>query len=186
MRAFLSYDISEPPFIERVRSLQSDLTKTGADLKLVNPSILHFTIHFLGEIDEIDKRQIIDSLNGHVNGFEAKISFRGMGAFPDVRRFSVVWLGIDQASTRLLEEQSRIVSELLKPIGTLRKENEERFSPHVTIARVRSGRNKEKLAEFIKAHRSNDFGSSEIKNLRLKLSMLTPAGPEYSDLHVFE
>ena len=57
LRAFLSYDISDPTFIEKVGQLQSELKRTGADLKFVNPGIMHFTIRFLGEIEEPDKNQ---------------------------------------------------------------------------------------------------------------------------------
>jgi RNA 2',3'-cyclic 3'-phosphodiesterase len=182
----LSYDISEPSFLDKVRDLQQELSRTGADLKLVDPKLLHFTIRFLGEIDETDKQQIVDSLKGKVESLELEISFRGLGAFPDERRISVVWVGIDHSSASQLEKQALSVNSLLKAVPTLNSdEKAERFSPHVTIARVRSGRNKEKLAEFIREHRSMELGSTKIKNLRLKLSHLTPAGPEYSDLHVF-
>ena len=75
---------------------------------------------------------------------------------------------------------------LLLNVPLLKNEKPQAFSPHVTIARVRTGRNKEDLQNFLRARRHDGFGSSRIKHLRLKLSQLTPAGPEYSDLHVFE
>jgi RNA 2',3'-cyclic 3'-phosphodiesterase len=187
LRAFLSYDISDPSFLEKVRNLQRDLVRTGADLKLVDSKIMHFTIRFLGEIDETDKQEIIKNLKGKVENFELELAFRGLGVFPDERRMSVVWVGIDPASGAQLEKQAALVNELLKSVHTLRIDDKsERFSPHVTIARVKSGRNKEKLADFIRQNRNQELGSIRIKNLRLKLSHLTPAGPEYSDLHIFE
>ena len=69
MRAFLSYDIDDPSFIESIRNVQKELVSTGSDLKLVNPDLLHFTIRFLGEIDETEKDQIISSLRGQVVNF---------------------------------------------------------------------------------------------------------------------
>ncbi|MDA4130227.1 MAG: RNA 2',3'-cyclic phosphodiesterase [Thaumarchaeota archaeon] len=186
MRAFLSYDISEPAFVRGVQELQNDLKRTGADLKLVNSNILHFTVRFLGEIDETDKSQIIEALRGKVKNFEVDLKFQGCGAFPDERRISVIWIGIDPASASRLEAQASLVNSLLKPIRTLKEDGSERFSPHVTIARVRSGRNKEELVSFIRENKERDFGTSKIRNLRLKLSQLTPSGPEYTDLHVFE
>ncbi|MHB8567388.1 MAG: RNA 2',3'-cyclic phosphodiesterase [Nitrososphaerales archaeon] len=186
MRCFLSYDIEDAPFVERITAFQKELHKSGADLKLVEPEILHFTIRFLGEIDEEDKHRIIDALKGKVDGFEQTILFRGVGTFPDERRISVVWVGIDGDSAKKLEEHAKSVNKLLEGVSTLPKDSFEGFSPHVTIARVRSGKNKEKLVSAIQAHRDDDFGSTTIKNLRLKLSVLTPYGPEYSDLHVFE
>ncbi|MDA4111622.1 MAG: RNA 2',3'-cyclic phosphodiesterase [Thaumarchaeota archaeon] len=186
MRAFLSYDIVDPVFLEKVSHLQNELKSTGADLKLVNADILHFTIRFLGEIDEEDKLQIVNALRGKVENFELDLVFRGIGAFPDERRISVIWIGLDPSSASTLEKQALTVNSLLKTVQVGGSSDPERFSPHVTIARVRSGRNKDRLVSFIYEHKNQELGSAKIKNLRLKLSHLTPSGPEYSDLHVFE
>jgi RNA 2',3'-cyclic 3'-phosphodiesterase len=186
LRAFLSYDIADPDFVARVERIQDDLKSTGADLKLVNPHIMHFTIRFFGEIDEQEKNEIIGALHGNVENFELELKFRGVGAFPDERRISVIWIGIDQASAVTLEKKASEVNALLKSVPSLRGEREEKFSPHVTISRVRSGRNKDKLADFLRHRRDEDFGSAKIRHLRLKLSELTPSGPVYTDLHVFE
>lgn len=186
MRAFLSYDIEDTSLIGSIRNVQKELVSTGADLKLVNPDLFHFTIRFLGEIDETDKDQIVSTLRGQVENFELNINFLGLGTFPDERRISVVWIGIDVESEKRLEKQAIEVNSLLKIVYTLKKVDDERFSPHVTIARVRSGRNKEDLIEFVRKNKHREFGSTRIANLRLKLSTLTPSGPQYSDLHVFE
>ena len=186
MRAFLSYDISDPVFLGRIERLQFELKATGADLKLVSPKIMHFTIRFLGEIEKVEKDQIVDALRGKVENFELDLNFRGVGAFPDEHRISVIWIGIDKSSAEILEKKAGEINSLLKCVPTLKNEKEEKFSPHVTISRVRSGKNKENLADFLRGHRNDEFGSTKINNLRLKLSELTPSGPEYSDLHVFE
>jgi RNA 2',3'-cyclic 3'-phosphodiesterase len=186
LRAFLSYDISDPDFLARVEHLQSELKSTGADLKLVSPHIMHFTIRFLGEIEKPEKDQIVAALQGKVENFELDLNFKGVGAFPDDRRISVIWIGIDPSSATVLEKEANQINTLLNSIPTLRGQKEERFSPHITISRVRSGKNKEKLTDFLRQHSHDDFGQTKIRNLRLKLSELRPSGPEYSDLHVFE
>lgn len=186
MRAFLSYDIDNKEFLERIRNVQKQIAATNADLKLVSADILHFTIRFLGEIDETDKSEIISTLRGHVEEFELDISFVGLGTFPDERRISVVWVGIDRTSQELMGRQALEVNRLLESITTLRPVDHEKFSPHVTIARVRSGKNKESLVDFVRKNKDMELGMTRIQNLRLKLSNLTPHGPEYSDLHVFE
>jgi RNA 2',3'-cyclic 3'-phosphodiesterase len=186
LRAFLSYDVEDPSLITRVRSLQHELDLTGADLKLVDPELLHFTIRFLGEIEEEDKSQIVSVLRGNVENFDLDLTFRGLGTFPNERRISVVWVGIDPSSGEKLEKQARTVNSLLESIGTLHRDSSDKFSPHITIARVRSGRNKEQLVDFIGSHKNDELGATKIGSLRLKLSHLTPAGPEYFDLHVFE
>jgi RNA 2',3'-cyclic 3'-phosphodiesterase len=186
LRAFLSYDIDDKAFLERVHNVQKELLSTGADLKLVDTRIMRFTIRFLGEIDETDKSEIISKLRDQVEDFELVISFRGLGTFPDERRISVVWVGIDPDSKVKMEKQALSVNELLKSLPTLSKVDDEKFSPHVTIARVRSGRNKEELVSLVRKNKEIEFGTTRIRHLRLKQSMLTPSGPIYSDLHVFE
>ncbi|MEM3442722.1 MAG: 2'-5' RNA ligase family protein, partial [Candidatus Bathyarchaeia archaeon] len=59
------------------------------------------------------------------------------------------------------------------------------FSPHLTIARVKSGRNKAELAKFIGEHSNYEFGVVKAECLRLKRSDLTPKGPVYSTLREF-
>ncbi len=162
MRAFLSYDIDDQLFLESVRIVQKQIAATGSDLKLVSPDILHFTIRFLGEIDETDKSEIVSTLKGHVEEFELDISFVGLGTFPDERRISVVWVGIDRTSQEILGKQALEVNRLLKSITTLRQVDDEKFSPHVTIARVRSGKNKESLVDFVRKNRDLKLGTTKI------------------------
>jgi 2'-5' RNA ligase len=56
------------------------------------------------------------------------------------------------------------------------------FSPHLTIARVKSGRNKAELLRFLEKNVKYDFGIMKAECLRLKRSELTPKGPIYSTL----
>lgn len=185
MRTFLSYDITEPSVISKISTLQNELKSTGADIKLVDPSILHFTVRFLGETDQEKSEQIIKALEENAQfSQEQHATFTGIGTFPDEKRISVIWIGCDQGSRKdLTEKANSINSHLDSKISGLKRADG--FSPHVTIARVRSARNKDKLIEFLDKHRSEEFGSANIGTLRLKLSELYPGGPAYSDLHVF-
>jgi RNA 2',3'-cyclic 3'-phosphodiesterase len=182
LRTFLSYDLIEPSIISRISEFQNELKSTGADLKIVQPELLHFTIRFLGEIDESQRDRIIDALEGKVPPFSRVVSFQGVGTFPHV-----IWIRCDEESGKILAEQARqINSRLDSEVTGLRKETRGDFSPHLTIARLKSNRNKEKLQGFLELHRNDLFGSTKIERLRLKLSELSPSGPRYSDLHVFE
>ena len=59
------------------------------------------------------------------------------------------------------------------------------FSPHLTIARVRSGANKQRLAELVTKKGDYEFGTIKANCLRLKRSQLSPKGPTYSTLKEF-
>jgi 2'-5' RNA ligase len=56
------------------------------------------------------------------------------------------------------------------------------FSPHLTIARVRSGINKQRLAELVMKKGDFEFGIIKADCLRLKRSQLSPKGPTYTTL----
>jgi RNA 2',3'-cyclic 3'-phosphodiesterase len=186
LRAFLSYDLVEPTVVSNIAKFESELRSTGADIKLVDPGILHFTVRFLGEIDEAEKEKIVRALEGQVSSFDEQVLFKGIGTFPNERRISVIWIGCDSESGKSLTERVERVNSLID--SQLGQSNQPRqsFSPHLTIARVRSARNKDRLIEFLNVNRSREFGSANLGRLRLKLSELLPSGPRYSDLHVFE
>jgi 2'-5' RNA ligase len=114
----------------------------------------------------------------HFSEFQA--SFKGVGAFPNLNRINVVWIGITDGQDQL----NRIFHQIepsLRQIG-LSPDNKG-FSPHLTIARVRSGRNIGALADFVTKSSDLEFGSMIVKYVRLKKSTLTSKGPIYSTLH---
>lgn len=186
MRTFLSYDIDGPAIRSRVQSLQQELAISGADLKPVNLAILHFTIRFLGEIDEPQKEKIISGLEGKVRPLDIDVTFKGVGAFPNESRISVIWIGIDENSATIIEERAREINSILEGAGPFHEDSHKEFNPHVTIARVRTGGNKRGLVDIIQTHKNEEFGKSRIGPLRLKLSELMPSGPSYSDIHIFK
>jgi len=59
------------------------------------------------------------------------------------------------------------------------------FSPHLTIARVRSGKNRERLADVVIKRANYEFGIIKADCLRLKRSQLSPKGPTYSTLREY-
>jgi len=56
------------------------------------------------------------------------------------------------------------------------------FRPHLTVARVRSPRGLEDVQELITANVATDFGEYMIDRITLKKSVLTPQGPQYSNV----
>jgi len=174
MRAFISVDIGALP---EIVNILDNLKDTNADLKIVKPENVHLTLKFLGEIDE----KMVDRIAGvmeksvkEVSPFRIKL--RGVGVFPSMDYMRVVWIGIENA-----EKLGIIVGRLENDLSNLGfKKEKRRFSPHMTIGRVKSPRNKEILQNFLKENREKDFGELEVKCIRLKKSVLTPKGPEYS------
>lgn len=160
-------------------SAQDHLKETGADLKLVEPQNIHITMRFLGETRQSQIEEVKRALNA-VEFAPFECEFRGMGAFPSLKRINVIWVGIEGGSSEL----ERISSSLE---GGLRRAgfspDNKGFNPHVTIARVKTGRNRELLASYIAQMKEYEFGKLPVSEVRLKQSVLKPTGPVYNTIY---
>lgn len=178
IRSFIAFDLENVSVLKRLAEAQAILSKTGADLKVVEPQNIHLTVRFLGNIslEMVDK--VYEGMK-KVQFIPFNVQLRGLGAFPDLRYPRVCWAGITEGADQLrgifgqLEPNLRGLGFAPDPKG---------FSPHLTIARVRSSRNKAELAQCLRENASFDFGQISASCLRLKKSDLTPRGPIYSTL----
>ena len=178
IRSFFAFDIEDNRIVRRMSDVQGMLANTGADLKLVTPQNIHLTVRFLGDIHP----PMIDAIYEEMKQLSFSpftIEIRGLGAFPKPNYPRVVWAGIKKGANELAD-----VFEQLEPRlrGLGFKPDNKGFSPHLTIARVRTGRNKARLAELIRELEDYEFGTVKAECLMLKKSDLTPRGPIYTNL----
>jgi 2'-5' RNA ligase len=167
--------------LSRLTAAQKLLRETGSDLKFVEPQNIHVTMRFLGDISPgmVDK---IHEAMKNVKFTPFSIRLQGLGVFPSLNYPRVVWAGMTEGVEQLksiftqLEPQIRALGFAADAYG---------FSPHLTIARVRSGVNKQHLAELIMNKSDYEFGAIKAACLRLKRSQLSPKGPTYSTLREF-
>ena len=173
-RAFISADFGRFP---RIEALSEALRDSGGDLKLVDLELMHSTLKFLGDTDEALVPEIVRVMERAVEGIPpVAVTIRSTGAFPGPRRINVVWVGLEGA-----EPLGRIASLLNRELDALgfRAENR-RWEPHVTVARVKSGRNLDRIRAAIDAFSNEEFGGVVVDRIRLKRSVLRPEGPEYA------
>lgn len=178
MRAFISVDIEDPIILRKIMDVQERLDRTGADLKLVESSNLHFTLSFLGEIDTSQKDAICMRLQSLVAP-PIQVRLRGVGAFPGPGKPRVIWLGVESGAENL-RKYAEIARKITRDSGVGIEQEE--FTPHLTIARVRSLFNKEKLTLELMNLSNLDIGDTLTSRIRLKRSTLTPKGPQYEIL----
>lgn len=181
IRSFIAFDLESESVRSRLGEMQSLLVRTGADLKPVEPENIHVTIRFLGNIAPSMVERIHEEMQ-RVQFVPFEVNIHGVGAFPDVRYPRVCWAGITQGADQLRGIFSQLEPRL-RSLGFA--PDSKGFSPHLTIARVKSGRNKVELAKFISENSDYDFGTIHARCLRLKKSDLTPRGPIYSTLKEF-
>jgi 2'-5' RNA ligase len=184
MRTFIAIEISED--IARILAqIESHLKYAGADVKWVKPEIIHLTLKFLGEISEKKcegVKLVLDDIAGSTKPFE--LSIKDVGAFPKIEHPKVIWVGLDNGAKGSKDLAYRI-DETLSKIGFAKEERP--FSPHLTIGRVRSSANRDKLTEKMSSASANfqlsAVPSHKVTSVILFQSTLTPQGSIYTKLH---
>lgn len=178
IRSFIAFDINNEEILKRLSEAQEKLVKTGADLRLVKPENIHITVRFLGNI----RSNMVDRIHSeieHVAFTSFEVEIRGIGAFPTLKYARVVWASI-QKGVEKLEDMFNQLEPRLRELGL--SPDKKGFSPHITIARVRTGRNKAELIHCINELTNYEFGVLKTECLKLKKSVLTSKGPIYSTL----
>ena len=181
MRTFIAIEL--PLEIKNYLSrLQDELKTAGADVKWVKPDNIHLTLKFLGEVDEkkLDKiSKIIAETAEGKNKFPARIS--SLGAFPKTDFPRVIWVGLDTGD----KEIKQIAKELEEKIAKIGIPKEDRpFSSHITIGRLRTPLNRERLVQNLKdkAGLGGEKLEFYVTKITLFKSTLTPSGPIYEAL----
>jgi len=142
---------------------------------------MHLTMKFIGEWPFNDIIDIIDILNDVKKTFTPfDMKFEGMGGFPNEYNPRIIWVGC------ISKEIIGLVNSIEQNLSKLGIKKEQRsFSPHITIARVKNVLNRDDVNDIIKENKDTAFGSQRVDRFYLKESQLTPRGPIYSNLEVF-
>lgn len=177
-RAFICVDLAVN---EAVREFAEALRRSRAPLKLVDLTMLHLTLKFLGDTPESAVEGIVAAMEESVSG-EAPFDLRlgGTGVFPGEHRINVVWVGVEDGG-RLGRIAARLESGMARR-GFPPEDRE--FQGHVTIGRVKGPQEREVLLAAVKARAAVDFGTRRVVSLHLKKSVLSAQGPSYSDIGV--
>jgi RNA 2',3'-cyclic 3'-phosphodiesterase len=182
-RTFAAIDISEEArtqvaaYISRLRSEFKE-RRVGWE----RPEKLHITVKFFGDVESGKIAAIQERLERIASGHSAfTAELAGTGVFPNPRNPRVLWIGIqndDESMTTLGREIEAASRELgLSP-------EQRRFSPHLTIARLRDPEKSRDLAE---THLNSGFAAVrfEVGEIALYESKLQPSGSIYRVLSRF-
>ena len=167
MRCFVALDLPGA-LKEEIKLVQAELKEQNLFIgKFIEPDQLHITLKFFGSITPTDAEKLRKALKTvKQKAFTASLS--GFGVFSE-EFVRIIWAelhGVDE----LQRAVDAAVSGMFK--------NEERFMSHITLARVKSTKEKEKLINAVKKLKSNLF-SVPIKSFSLMESTLTPEGSIY-------
>lgn len=172
MRLFIAIDFNE--LKNYFTELQKQLPN-NTRLSLVKS--FHLTLKFLGEVQPNKIDEIIGILKTiKFEPFSAYLN--SIGIFPTENYIRVVWVGLNPEE-RILELQKQIDESLKKLF-----KKEKNFKAHITLCRVKYPEDKKTFVEQVKKIKVENK-KIEIKDFRLVKSTLSPKGPIYEDLEVF-
>jgi len=182
MRTFIAIELPDQ-IKDKLAELQALLKKSGADVKWVKPDNIHLTLKFLGEIDEEKAIKVAEIMEDTARGAQQfQINLSSCGAFPKIEFPRVIWVAIDPGDLEA-KALSKDLEEKIEKLGIPKEERP--FSAHITIGRVRSLLNKDKLIKALKEAESY-FGGKNIgfgvTKITLFKSALGPSGPSYAAL----
>jgi len=173
VRTFVALELSGE-IRERLKEAQQVLRGCSARLTFVDPALIHITAKFLGEVDEKKLVQVQDALK--TIRFSPFPVTAGCVTLNSPKRPHTVWCAIDDAGNG--EQLLALIESALSPLGFAREER--RFTPHATVARVKSP--DPSLFAALRQLGGRRYGCCTISGLKLKKSTLTPRGPVYEDL----
>ncbi len=159
------------------------LRRFADNVKWVETENLHWTLHFLGEIDDQDVYNVCQAAERAAASSEAfGMTAQGVGAFPSNDRPRTLWLGAAEGSGDLIALHAALESHL-EPLG-FRSETR-RFVPHLTLGRAGRGiRPAESAALQEDLAKLGDYqgGSQAVDEVTIYASRLRREGPEYAVL----
>ena len=178
MRTFIAIEIPAP-VKTALAQLQAELRQTGADVGWTNPENIHLTLRFLGEVEEArlpELKRLCAEIAAQCSSFSLRV--KDTGYFPNAKQPRVLWAGLAGEVSLAQELQQRLEAGLTA-LGFAPEDK--RFKPHLTIGRVKSGKNLRQLVAKLEMYSLPEL-SFAVGEIVLLKSELHPAGARYTPL----
>lgn len=134
MRLFLA--VFPPPAAQKLAAQAIEkLRRSGDGVSWVKPENLHYTLRFIGDVDDDGARRVAEAAREAAAAHDAfGVAFGPPGAFPTAKKARVIWLGLNHGN----EPFAQLAASLEAALEKRGFEPEEReFSPHLTLGRVK-------------------------------------------------
>ena len=181
MRLFFA--VTVPP--EVTDGIVAENKKISAhSLRWVVPENQHFTLRFLGEIEEGMVVELIsDGQKTALKHHSFLLAISGAGFFPDEQRPRVFWIGTGEGSEKLIA-LARDLSLALDKTGFPTEDRS--FLPHLTVARIKEEAGFGSIPyQKLESWKTRNFGSFPVSEFCLMESLLLPTGAVYRKVHSF-
>ncbi len=138
MRLFVALEAPDPVVVELRRALEvMRRALPKARLRGAVAAGAHLTLRFLGQTPEEALPALERAMGTATHGLHGfTLRTGGAGAFPSLRRPSVVWLGVEGDTAALARLHERVADALRGSSGDRGTEEPTGYLPHLTLARL--------------------------------------------------
>ncbi|HUJ20045.1 MAG TPA: RNA 2',3'-cyclic phosphodiesterase [Bryobacteraceae bacterium] len=179
MRLFTGIDLS-PDVVSNLEDLLRRL-QPAARISWSPPRNLHITTKFIGEWPEERLAELKTALAGLPARSPISIAVEKLGFFPNPHSPRVFWAGVHGG-----EELARLAGETEDALARLGVAKEERaYSPHLTLARIKTPGKQPALLQAVAQLPSLEFGRFVADRFYLFHSRTAPSGSVYTKLSEF-
>jgi RNA 2',3'-cyclic 3'-phosphodiesterase len=181
MRLFIAIPIPEEVKRE-ARRWQEELRLVAPDkgIRWATPEQFHLTLKFLGEVDPARVEALTAATRAACQGVGPfNLRAGGAGFFPNERNPRVLWAGLQCESGALQSLQTAMEA----GVGEFAEKPEDRrFSPHLTLARIKQipAPQTRALAAKVSGLSSRPLGEWRADCVRLMQSELHPTGSRHA------
>lgn len=180
-RLFIAINIPEA-IKSSIAAAQSILREAvpGKAISWTKPEQFHLTLKFLGNVQTPKVELLVETMRVACSSFpHLRLRAENLGAFPNLRRPRVLWVGLTDAGGDLPGLQSAIEQASAKFTGD---KPEERFSGHVTLGRAKhlDRADLQALSDARSRIGEKFFGEWSAATVEVMRSQLSPAGARHT------
>lgn len=108
------------------------------------PDNWHITLRYFGAVDEVVADRVVAGIDEASLGGQVPLTLGALGAFPNARRATVLWIGIDRGADRL-EDLNEVAEDVAQGVGLPAEDRP--YVPHLTLSRLRPDQDLRRLID---------------------------------------
>jgi 2'-5' RNA ligase len=179
IRTFIAVTAS-PAIRQSALKLATMLAPVAGDVKWVATENLHWTLQFLGEVEQLEIPGVCSAVSTGAQEIDCfDLEARGAGAFPAPDRPRTLWIGAGAGAQAMVALHDSIQRKLDK-LGY--RSEHRRFVPHLTLGRAGRDTPARPLVRELAGLAEYDAGSMLVDEVTVFASKLGSEGPVYDVL----